>query len=203
MSSIQNEHHRGQLEVDARVGNALIEVKFSVDALRTFRTSLMQLAYVVGEDPVTHGYLVLVDSPISVDRLRQEWERAATVLRPDILQRLTICLRCLQERIIGIPNDPDADTQRILSEVIEVERGKTPTHATRTDYSFVIQKLLLLQWLTSTEPVTSGVVGPQGGLLLSRRRPGTNSLGSLVERHSIAVSFCAGFQRTNLHGCLR
>src|SRR5690349_18360612 len=87
-----NKRHQRHLEIDARVGNALIEVKFGVDALRTIRTSLMQVAYPVGEDPAAHGYIVLVDSPITMDRVRDEWERAATVLRQDVLNRLTICL---------------------------------------------------------------------------------------------------------------
>ena len=79
--------------MDARVGNALIEVKFGVDALRTIRTSLMQVAYPLSEDPVSEGFVVLVDSPITMERLRDEWERAATVLRDDVLRRLTICLQ--------------------------------------------------------------------------------------------------------------
>lgn len=168
-------------DVDARVGDALIEVKFGVDALRTLRTSLMQVAYPVGEDPATHGYVVLVDSPITEDRLRQEWERAAAILRPDVLQRLTICLHA-PERMVGIPRDPEANTQRILSEVVEAERGRMQT--ARTDYSFVIQKLLIHQWLTSAEPVTSEWLARKAGCSYPAVARALNSLGSLVERRS-------------------
>lgn len=170
-----------QLDVDARVGNSLIEVKFAVDALRTLRTSLMQVAYAVGEDPLTSGYVVLVDSPISEDRLRREWERAAAILRPEVLHRLTVCLHS-PDRIIGIPHDPDAGTQRMLSEVVEAERGRMP--AIRTDYSFVIQKLLLHQWLTSAEPVTSEWLARKAGCAYPAVARALNSLGSLVERRS-------------------
>jgi len=79
-------------EVDARVGNALIEVKFGVDSLRTIRTSLMQVAYPLSEDPGFEGYVVLVDSPITMERVRDEWQRATTILRDDVIRRLTICL---------------------------------------------------------------------------------------------------------------
>ena len=34
-------------EVAGRVGNVVVEVKFAVDAVRTLRTSLMQVAYQV------------------------------------------------------------------------------------------------------------------------------------------------------------
>jgi len=38
-------------EVGGRVGNVVVEVKFGVDAVRTLRTSLMQVAYQVSDDP--------------------------------------------------------------------------------------------------------------------------------------------------------
>lgn len=168
-------------DVDARVGDALIEVKFGVDALRTLRTSLMQVAYPVGEDPATRGYVVLADSSISEERLRHEWDRAAAVLRGDVLHRLTICLQT-PDRILGIPNDPDAETQRILAEVVEAKRSRM--HTIRTDYSFVIQKLLLHRWLTNPEPVTSEWLGRTAGCSYPAVARALNSLGSLVERTS-------------------
>jgi hypothetical protein len=167
--------------VDARVGNALIEVKFGVDALRTFRTSLMQVAYPVGEEPATHGYVVLADSPITEERLRDEWRRAASVLRPEVLNRLTICLYS-QEQVRGIPQNPDAKMQRILAEVAEAERGKLPT--ARADYEFIIHKLLLHRWLTSRQPVTSEWLARTAGCSYPAVARALNSLGSLVERHS-------------------
>src|SRR5947208_491906 len=91
-NSNQNRRQRHR-QVDARVGGALFEVKFGVDAIRTLRTSLMQVAYAVGEDLALHGYVVLVDSPIGTERVRDEWKRASTVLRDDVLNRLTICLQ--------------------------------------------------------------------------------------------------------------
>lgn len=168
-------------DVDARIGNAVIEVKFGVDAIRTLRTSLMQVAYTAGEDPTARGFIVLVDSPISEERLRHEWEKAATVLRSDVLLRLTICLQT-PDRFLGIPHDPDAKTQRVLSEVVETERGRM--HTTRTDYSFIIQKLLLHRWLTNPEPVTSEWLGRTAGCSYPAVARALNSLGSLVERTS-------------------
>jgi hypothetical protein len=177
----KSNRHQRHLDVDARIGNALIEVKFGVDALRTIRTSLMLVAYQVGEDAAAHGYVVLVDSPITMDRLRDEWERAATVLRNDVLNRLTICLHS-QGRIVGIPSDPDRETQRILSKAVEKERGSMNT--TRTDYSFVVQKLLLHRWLTSGQPVTSEWLARTAGCSYPAVARALGSLGSLLERRS-------------------
>ncbi|MEI8064759.1 MAG: hypothetical protein WCH84_11930, partial [Verrucomicrobiota bacterium] len=172
---------RRHSDVDARVGNALVEVKFGVDALRTLRTSLMQVAYPVGEDPASRGYVVLADSPITMERLRDEWQRAATFLRDDVLRRLTICLQ-REDRIMGIPHDPDAATQRMLLEVIEAERGKTST--ARTDYSFVILKLLIHCWLTTGEPVSADWLARTAGCSYPAVARALRSLGSLLERRS-------------------
>ncbi|HEX4119305.1 MAG TPA: hypothetical protein VH619_01660 [Verrucomicrobiae bacterium] len=168
-------------EVDVRVGNALIEVKFGVDSLRTIRTSLMQVAYSLSENPASEGYVVLVDSTITTERLRDEWERAATILRDDVLHRLTICLQH-EGRITGIPRDPDVKTQRKLAKVIEAERGKMRT--ARTDYSFVVLKLLLYQWLTSGEPVTSEWLARTAGCSYPAVARALRPLGSLLERRS-------------------
>jgi len=183
MSTNPNPNKRSQrhLKVDARVGNALFEVKFGVDALRTIRTSLMQIAYSVGEDPAANGYVVLADSPITMERLREEWERAATVLRKDVLRRLTICLHS-EDRMTGIPKDPNAKTQRMLSAVVDAQRGKTKT--ARTDYSFVVQKILIHSWLTWGEPVTSEWLASTAGCSYPAVARALGSLGSLVERRS-------------------
>ena len=179
--SSQDKHPQRHRDVDARVGNMLIEVKFGVDALRTLRTSLMQVAYPVGENPALQGYVILVDSPITMERLRDEWKRAATVLREDVLHRLTICLQA-EGRFTGIPRDPDAETQRILADVVEAERGKMSN--ARTDYSFVVPKLLLHRLLTSGEPVTSEWLARTAGCSYPAVARALRPLGSLLERRS-------------------
>ena len=163
------------------IGKKLIEVKFGVDSLRTIRTSMMQVAYPLSEDPACEGYVVLADSPIKIDRLRDEWERTASILRENVLHRLTLCL--LQEgRFRGVPRDPDAETQRILAEVVEVERGKTST--ARADYSFIIVRLLLQRWLTSGEPVTSEWLARTAGCSYPAVARALRPLGSLLKRCS-------------------
>jgi len=166
-------------EVDARIGNAVIEIKFGVDALRSLRTSLMQVAYPLGENPALNGYVVLVDSTITIERLRDEWQRAATVLHHDVLHRLTICLQT-GGRILGIPHDPDTETQRILADVVDAERGKA--HIVRTDYAFIVLKLLIHQWLTAGTPVTSEWLARTAGCSYPAVARALRPLGGLLER---------------------
>lgn len=168
-------------ETETRVGKAIIEVKFGVDSIRTLQASLLQVAYLIASEPGLHGYLVLVDAAISADRLREEWARAAAIMHPKILSRITLCLHS-PKRMAGIPEDPDEETRRILLKVVEESRKRT--NPVRTDYSFVIQKLLLLQWLTAAEPVTSEWLARKAGCSYPAVARALNSLGSLVERQS-------------------
>jgi hypothetical protein len=168
-------------DVTVRVGNAFIDVKFRVDALRTIRASLMQVAYAVGASPHHQGYVVLVDAPITAESLREEWKRTATILRDDVLRRLTLCLQH-EGRFIGIPRDPDANMQRVLAEVVGKERAQANT--TRTDYSFVILKLLLHHWLMGGEPVTAEWLARTAGCSYPAVARALRGLGSLLERRS-------------------
>jgi len=176
-----NTHQRSHRGVDFRVGNMLIEVKRTVDAVRTLQTSLMQLAYYVGEKPESHGYLMLLDSPITPERLRDEWERATMVLRKDILDRLTICFQ-KDDSIVGIPHDLDLPAKQAIAEAIENESRNGIT--TRVDYSFIIRKLLIHQWLTSREFVTAEWLGRTAGCSYPAVARALRPLGSLLERTS-------------------
>jgi len=181
MTDAASQRPRRHRDVDARVGNDLIEVKFGVDSIRTLQTSLMQVAYSLGEEPAGRGFVVLADSPITVERLREEWAHAAAVLRSDVLTRLSICI-LENGHFIGIPHDPDAATQHTLAKVVEAEREKTG--GSRTDYSFVVTKLLLLRWLTNGEPVTAEWLSRTAGCSYPSVARVLRSLGSLIERTS-------------------
>src|SRR5688572_15830473 len=76
----------------AVVGRRRFAVKTGVAALRTVRVGLMQLAYDLAEHSDSEGFLFLPKVVITKKGLRKEWERVASVLRPEMLNRLTICL---------------------------------------------------------------------------------------------------------------
>jgi hypothetical protein len=66
--------------------------------------------------------------------------------------------------------------------VVEVERGKMSN--ARTDYSFVVPKLLLHRLLTSGEPVTSEWLARTAGCSYPAVARALRPLGSLLERRS-------------------
>ncbi|MGH9657510.1 MAG: hypothetical protein ACRD96_03140, partial [Bryobacteraceae bacterium] len=158
-------------------------MKFAVDALRTIRTSLMQLAYEIAKPPGPAGFLVLVDSAVTEKTLRDEWQRTVAILRPEILDRLTVCL-AQAGRYLGIPHDPTPAMQRALDDEVRKQRPHPGSRQTRIDYFFVVLKLLLHRWLTSGEPVTSAWLAQTAGCSYPTVARSLRQLGNLVERKS-------------------
>lgn len=170
-----------QTEVDAQVGNALIEVKFGTDALRTVRTGIMELAYALAKHPDRDGFLVFVGSTITDDRLGTEWQSAKSVLQPQVMDRLTICIGA-EGNFRGIPHDPSPEMQHVLEEVVSNERLQAVPRLTKTDYSYIIFKLLLHQWLTEGEPVTTDWLARSAGCTYPTVARALRKFGSLLDR---------------------
>jgi len=182
MGHTPNTRHPG-LSVDAGVGNRLIEVKVGVAALRTIRMGLMQLAYNLSQRPSFQGFLVLPDVTVTRKRLEEEWQLAASVLRPDLLGRLSLCMSD-GDHFVGIPRDPDLDTQRILSKVVAAERPHVGSRVARAHASFVVLKILLLEWLRGGEPITAEYLVRSSGYSYPTIANVLLNLGSLIERQS-------------------
>jgi hypothetical protein len=171
------------LGVDASNGDTLIEVKVGVSDLRTVRMALVQLAYRTARQPSSRGFLVLADVSLPPERLREEWQRTASVLRPDLHERISLYI-LEGERFVGIPRDPDARTQKILSKVIADERPHADARSSRGDASFVVFKVLLHHWLTDGRPVTTDWLGRTAGYSYPTVAGALTALGSLIERQS-------------------
>ena len=169
--------------VDAEVGKRLIEVKAGVTAVRNLRASIMHLAYATAARPGYEGILLLPDAIMTPGRLRREWQLAASVLRAGVIGRLSLCMGD-SAPFTGIPRDPDADTQRILEEVLAGERMATGTGRTRGDAQFVVLKVLLHHWLTSGEAVTTEWLMRTSGYSYPTIASVLERLGSLIDRRS-------------------
>jgi hypothetical protein len=175
------------LTVDAEVGHRLIEVKAGATALRSVRLGLMQLAYATAARPGFEGFLVLPDVAVTRKRLQREWQLAATALRPELLDRLSLCIGD-EKRFVGIPRDPDAETQRILSQVVAAGRATAgPGRArgpARGSAAFVVLKILLHHWLTNGGLVTTEWLARSTGYSYPTIAGVLHGLGSLLERRS-------------------
>jgi hypothetical protein len=168
---------------DAAVGDRLIDVKAGVSGLRSVQVGLMQMAYALARQPKRRGFLVLTDVSVGLERLRDEWQRAASVLRPDLLSRLSICID-QGDRFVGIPRELDVQTQQMLSQVVAAERGHGESRTSRGDAPFVVLKVLLHHWLTDGRPVTTYFLRTTTGYSYPTVARALVGLGSLIERGS-------------------
>lgn len=182
MSSSESQRSR-RTGVDAEIGHRLIEVKSGVAALRTVRMALMQLAYSMAERPGSAGFLVLPDIRMTPQRLREEWRAASSVLRPEIAERMTVCV-IDGDRCRGIPRDPDPETQRILAQAVADARRCAQPRVYRPDAPFVVLKILLHHWLTDGGPMTTDSLCTTAGLSYRSVANVLRGLGGLIERSS-------------------
>jgi hypothetical protein len=169
--------------VDAEVGRRLIEVKAGVTAVRNLRASIIHLAYATAARPGYEGILLLPDVVVTRERLEREWQLAASVFRPGVLERLSLCMGD-KAPFAGIPHDPDPETERVLEQVLARERGTAGVARTRGDARFVVLKVLLNHWLTNGEAVTTDWLMRTSGYSYPTIAGVLDRLGSLIERQS-------------------
>jgi hypothetical protein len=140
----------------------LCRVKWGVTALRTVRFHLLEVAYAIAQNPDVKGFLVMPEVELRESRIREEWETAASVLRPEILSRLGIWAG-REESWFGIPTTPDDRTQDILAERIKAENMEARMRQVRGDLSFVVLGLLIRQWLLGKGPLTTEALRKMAG----------------------------------------
>jgi hypothetical protein len=169
------------LGVDAEVGHRLIEVKIKAAGARGVRMGVMQLAYAVAKRPGAEGVLVLSDPAITDERLHEEWARAATVLRSEVMNRLVLCTE-KDGRVRGLTRSIDRDLKGILLDVVEKERASAGPRINRADASFVVSKILLHHWLTKGGFVSASWLGRTSGYTYPTVAKVIDDLGGLIER---------------------
>jgi len=167
--------------VDAEVGHRLIEVKIKATGVRGVRIGVMQLAYAVAKRPGAEGVLVLSDPAITDERLHEEWARAATVLRSEVMDRMVLCTE-KEGRVRGLTRSIDRDLKGILLDVVEKERASAGPRINRTDASFVVSKILLHHWLTKGRFVSASWLGRTSGYTYPTVAKVIDDLGGLIER---------------------
>jgi len=172
-------------DVDAEVGDALIEVKIGASSLRTMNSALMKLAAILGNRPGFKGYLALADSAITLPRLQEEWISISRVLRPEILERLTVCI-LKENQIMSFPRELDPQTQSIISATVEKERrGMAATRAPRSSELFYdILRILINQWIKRAGPLTSRWLAEAAGCTYPTVASALEKLEKYLARHS-------------------
>lgn len=172
-------------DVDAEIGDALVEVKFGASSMRTMGGALMKLVSALGSRPGFRGYLALVDAELTLPRLKQEWERLSHVFRPDLLDRLHLSL-VRGEQVAAVPEELPAEVQSLILQTVAAQRGqvKNTQPSRSTEAFFHILRVLIIHWFRRSGPLTTKQLIKETGFTYPTIAEAITRLGSQVVRHS-------------------
>lgn len=140
-------------EADAIVGDTMYEVLMESKDARRLRTALMEMARATSSEKVRRAVLVLEEPVITEPRLREEWQGAAAVLRPELFIRLAMAIHH-SGKWTGIPASPDAKEIPILDEILRYEISRRPASLGRnSEAHYEILRILIHQWLLGRGPL--------------------------------------------------
>lgn len=146
----------------------IIQLKFSVHGSRDLDAALMHLVRILAEfKDIQRATLVARFPRMGVERVRNDWQRALGVLRPEIARRLAL-VALAADRDTAIPED-DADVQRIMTLARRALHGRDvhnemdPSLAQWSPKLFEVWKVLLDAWLRCEGPVPIQEIARRSG----------------------------------------
>lgn len=140
-------------QADAIAGDTIYEVLLESKDARRLRAALMEMARAASSDKVRRAVLVLEEPGITESRLRKEWQGAASVIRPELFNRLAMAIH-QSGKWNGIPVLPDAKEIPILDEIIRHEISRRPASSGRnSEAHYEILRILIHQWLLGRGPL--------------------------------------------------
>jgi hypothetical protein len=155
---------------------------------------LLEMAYALAAAPRQGpGALILVDPPITHKRVRQEWELAAAVLRPEIAERVQVwAVRGAAAEQLNGTADPK-ERARVL-EAAAAER-RTGRARARRDAEFATFKVLLRAWFAGEPPLTHEALSARAGFSYPSVAKALRKWGTILTRTSDRRVAFADFPR--------
>jgi hypothetical protein len=141
---------------DAVLDDSVYEVLVESRDARRLRSALMEMSRIASAKKVNRVILVLEEPGITISRLHEEWDGAASVIRPDLFARLSMVIR-QSGKWSGFPAAPNASEVPVLEEIIQHEIAARPASLNRSSEArYDILRILIHQWLLAKGPVTIG-----------------------------------------------
>jgi len=148
---------------DAVLGSAVFQVLSKLRDLRRLRAALLELARCAAGKKQRHCILLLDDPAITESRVRDEWTGLHAVIKTDLLSRLTLIIHRKGEEAVIVGN-LTARQRDALEAVVDHTRRDAPQLVKRgSDAFFDILRVLLVQRIRRTGPITLKEIGTQSG----------------------------------------
>lgn len=139
---------------DAMIGDTVFEVLIEPRDARRLRTALMEMARIASGGTARRRVVLVLEEPhITESRLRDEWEGAASVIRPELFARLSLAIHQSGEWT-GIPSPPRNSGLAVLDEVLKHTHTRSPASSSRASEAYYeVLRILVHQWLLGKGPV--------------------------------------------------
>ena len=169
----------------AVVGNDVFHVLIGTKDTRSLRTALLDLARVVaGSAAVRRAFLALEEPGITDSRLHEEWLGAASILRPEVMDRAQLVIH-RRGTWTGIPRAPSTHEATMLDDVLHQHIARRPAPVGRVfGARDEIFRILFHQWLLRRGPVSVGSLMEMTGASHPTVAGAVRSLEHLLVRHS-------------------
>jgi hypothetical protein len=171
-------------KADALVGNTVFEVLADLRDLRRFRSTLVEFTKNLSADSRLHGVLVLDEPLIGADRLRDEWFSIMSLLRPEIVEGITLVIRRVDNPILVF--GALSDTERNYLNTVAEHARQSALHPIRrsSEAFFDILRVLLVSWFRKSGPLTSKQLTEQTGFSYPTIASALERLDTRLIRHS-------------------
>ncbi|MFO1021018.1 MAG: hypothetical protein U0903_10015 [Planctomycetales bacterium] len=155
-----------QIDYVSKNGKNVIEVKKSSAGSRGVYSAVMQAAIYLEQNPnIAQMCLVLLETRMSLNRLKDEWNVSTSILRKRIADRLAVIV--LEEE--GTWINPDTPYNRRIAQHFEISSIGNGRHQWESlkkqpgRKSQELIKLLINRWLLNAGPIALGKLGEDVG----------------------------------------
>lgn len=135
---------------DYEINDLLVVVKYRLRTKRDLYSAMVDLASTLKENPNKYVCLLLVDSGLSRDRLRREWELLQTILREDVSKHLGLA-SYRDDKLDFVLGHFLQQYHDRLQEIASQDIKSTQHHVRLSDpdYPGEVLRLMILLWLTT------------------------------------------------------
>jgi len=168
---------------DAVIGNNLIELKSGMNSVRELQSALLRLAQTIAGDLSKRGLLVLVDPRITQDRLRYEEQKVFQILRPELVDHLSIVV-AREGKYSGLLEEFGPEDRARLDAMVHRETKRDRASLRQGESYYEILKILIHQWLCRGGPMKISWIVDRTGYSYPSVATALDRLSSYIVRHS-------------------